>query len=89
MKNPKIVWEMVFVGAAVAVGIVLSARTWDAYNDQRVKTDRKQAEMRKAEKEREDLLEQKSKYESPAGREQLARDQGMTKPGEKPLSGGK
>lgn len=87
MKS-KVVWEMVFVGAAVAVGIALSARTWEAYNVQRLKGDEKSTEMKKAEAAREDLLKQKAKLESPAGREQMARDQGFTRPGEKPLENG-
>lgn len=88
MKKPRIVWEMVFVGVAVAAGIALSARTWEAYNVERVKSDQKVSEMKKAEGEREELLRQKGKFESPAGREQQARDIGYTKPGEKPLQGG-
>ncbi|MBX3118082.1 MAG: hypothetical protein KF784_03390 [Fimbriimonadaceae bacterium] len=89
MKKQRIVWEMVFVGVAVAVGIALSARTWDTYNQQRVKADKKVSEMKKAEQDREALLRQKGQYESPSGREQLAREQGYTKAGEKPLEGGR
>lgn len=81
----KRIWNFVFVAAAVATGIVLSLKPWRVYTEQRMLADQKLAEMKSAETSRSSLMEQKVRLESATGREELARNQGYVKPGERLL----
>ncbi len=81
MKTNKI-WTIGLVGGAVIIGIGLSARPWQVYAEQKVRTADYQKRMREAEQRRVDLTKEKARAEGPLGREQAARDMGFTKPGE-------
>lgn len=82
----RLIWNLLFVLAAVAVGLTLSIKPWKAFLDQRSKADASRREMQLAEKSREDLTRKKAELESKPGRELAARELGYTKPGEKPAS---
>ena len=77
-----------FVGAAAVLGVYLSRGPWLAYREQKQKAEIATTDMLKAEAEKTDLLKQKAKYESPLGRETLARQQNYVKVGEKPMTEG-
>ena len=83
----KLVWNVVFVAAAVGVGLFLSLKPWQVFSEQKGISDRSVAEMHKAEKSRAELMRQKAGIESSVGREQLVRDAGYRKPGETPVDG--
>ncbi len=78
----------IFLLGAVALGVGLSLRPWQVYREQRTKADTYLVEARRAEAQRIDLEEQKARYESPLGREELARERGYRKPNERPLDPG-
>lgn len=80
------VWTGLVVALAVTVGVALSVKPWHLYLEQREKTDMAKAEMRDAERERAELMRQRARYESPVGREELARERGYRKPDERPLN---
>lgn len=80
-------WNLALVAVAIAAGLALSAKPWEAYAKQRASTDRQLAEMRRAEASRAELSRRKAQVESPVGRERLAREQGYRKPGELPVDG--
>ena len=84
MKDKRI-WNLLFVGAAVATGVALSLKPWRIYTEQRKLANDKISEMSAAETGRTKLMEQKVKLESATGREKIARDYGFRKPGEQPL----
>ena len=83
----KLVWNIVFVAAAIGVGLFFSLKPWQVYGEQKGIADRSAAEMHKAERSRNALMRQKAGIESSVGREQLVRDAGYRKPGETPVDG--
>ena len=84
MKNKRI-WSFLFVGSAIAAGIVLSLKPWQVYADQRSLANQKIEEMRVAEANRTKLLEKKVRMSNATGREEIARNYGYVGPGERPL----
>lgn len=81
----KLGWRFFIVFAAVGVGLYLSRKPWEVYRDQDYKAKEISAEMQAAEKERERLLKDKMKIDNPIGREQIVRDWGWQRKGEKPI----
>lgn len=84
MKQRRI-WNIAIVTVALATGIALSIRPWDAYFKQRALSDAQIQQMQSAERDRADLSRQKARVENPTGMEALARQQGFHKPGEIPV----
>lgn len=82
MKRRKGLLNVLFVVVAMATGVALSMKPWKIYGEQRERAEQSQAQMQDAEKNREELTRLKARYENPVGREELARKQGYTKPGE-------
>jgi len=80
----RIVVDALIVVGAIVLGLALSIKPWQGYQEQRRLADRHAAEMRAADKSREDLIRKKAHLESKAGRELAARNQGYTKRGERP-----
>ncbi len=80
--RPKKVFNFLFIGLAVGMGIYLSLKSWQVYKAQKNKADYWKKELEIAEKERTELLKKKALYESPIGREELARERGYKKPRE-------
>ncbi|MEZ0327222.1 MAG: hypothetical protein ACAH95_15085 [Fimbriimonas sp.] len=70
---------------AVSAGLALSRKPWQVYQEQRKAADEQIAEMEKSEATREALVRQDAKLKSSVGREELVRDAGYRKPGERPL----
>lgn len=85
MKRKKRFLTIVFVVAAVALGIAFSIKPWQVYHDQRSAADAALAEMKDAEKSRTELTIKKARYESAIGREELARSQGYRQANETPV----
>ncbi len=81
----KLVWILLFFVAAIAAGVAFSLKPWQQYATQKSKADQATAEMRAAEHEKSDLVKQKARYESPIGKEQLARERGYKKINESPV----
>lgn len=81
----KLAWHTLFALLAISIGIALSIRPWQLYRDQREKAQDAATEMKAAERDRADLIRTRNRYESPVGREELARERGYLKPGERPL----
>jgi hypothetical protein len=77
---------IVFVVVAASVGAYLAREPWGRYQEERALARRSTEEMKKAEAERAQLIKQKARYKSPAGREELLRENGYTKQGEQPLN---
>ena len=77
--------RMVLFVLAAGCGLFLSRGVWSRYHEVRSDAVQAQSEMRAAEREKADLVQQRAYLESEAGREQAARDRGWLKPGEKPL----
>lgn len=74
---------------AIGVGLLLARGPWLAYFKQRAETERSLLEMSRAESDRNALLRQRTRLESAAGREELARARNFRKPNELPLEGDK
>ena len=83
MQRKAIINTVVVLGA-VAAGIFVSRRPWQVWQEQRRHTAEQVEEMRKSEKEREDLLRQDARLRSSIGKEELARSKGWMGPNEKP-----
>ena len=77
-------WVVLFV-AATALGAYLAREPWQKYQEERALARKANDDMRRAEAERAELIKQRAKYKSPAGREELLRESGYTKQGEEPL----
>ncbi|MFN3729663.1 MAG: hypothetical protein ACK4XJ_08135 [Fimbriimonadaceae bacterium] len=77
---------LLFLGAAIACGVLLSLKPWQVYAHERAKTNQMVSEMRDIEQRRAELLSQKARMESPTGREELAREAGYRRADEKPLT---
>jgi len=67
---------------AIACGVALSLRPWQLYREQRLRSNEAVHQMRKAESDKVALLRQESRFASPAGKEELARSRGYSRPGE-------
>ncbi|HTQ11323.1 MAG TPA: hypothetical protein VMI31_14755 [Fimbriimonadaceae bacterium] len=84
----KLVSTAFLVVAAAGVGLYLSRGPWLAYRQERQKSDAATNEMLKSEADKNDLIRQKAKLDTPIGREELARDLGYRKSGEQPVETG-
>jgi hypothetical protein len=80
--NGKLIFNLVFVGLALAVGIALGMRPWPVYQEQRKNAESLRSEALKSESDRVELERQRNKYETSLGREELARKGGYKKAGE-------
>jgi hypothetical protein len=83
--NRKLLWNVLFVIAAVGLGIGFSLKPWQVYREQRHAADAALADMRDAEKNRAELTKKKARYESAIGKEELARSQGYRQANETPV----
>lgn len=81
----KLAWNALFVLTALAVGAFLGYGPWQLYREQRAKADEAAIQMKEAERDRADLIRTRNRYESPIGREELARERGYRRPDERPL----
>ena len=79
------VLKVVFVVSAIGLGIAFSIKPWQIYRQQRRMADEALTEMKQAEKARTELMLKKDRYESPIGREELARSQGYRQANETPV----
>jgi hypothetical protein len=82
----KLFFNIVFLLAAVTLGVGLSLKPWQVYREQRKNADGYLRDARKAETDRVELERQKGKYESSLGREELAREGGYRKKNESELN---
>ncbi len=80
--RPTKAYYFLFVGLAFGMGIYFSLKSWQVYKAQKNKADYWEKELDHAEKERIELLKKKAFYESPVGREELARERGYKKSNE-------
>lgn len=78
----KLLFNIIFLAAAVAAGVALGLKPWPVYKEQRQHADNYLRDAREAEKARVDLERQRTKYETPLGREELAREGGYLRKGE-------
>jgi hypothetical protein len=81
----KLAYWVVFVVVAASVGAYMAREPWSKYQKERSLALEAGEEMKKAEAERAELIKQRSRYKSAAGREELLRESGYTKQGERPL----
>ena len=81
----KVAFYIAFALVAVSVGAYMAREPWGRYQEERALAKRANEEMKKAEAERAELVRQRAKVKSPAGREELLRDNGYVKKGEQPL----
>ena len=81
----KAVYWIVFVLGAASVGAYFAREPWADFQREKEMAREAEVEMRKLESERADLMKQNARVRSLAGREQLARDTGYLRDGEKPL----
>jgi hypothetical protein len=80
-----IYWEIAFVGAAVALGLVLSIKPWRLFLEQRAQINRDAANTQKAQASASELARKKARLNSGVGKEETARSHGYQKPGEIPV----
>jgi hypothetical protein len=86
MNVKKLIFNLVFVAAAVACGIFLSLRPWRVYLQVRRQADLQIEAMKQAEaRHAQDLIEE-ARYSSTSGREELARRRGLRKTNEIPTN---
>jgi hypothetical protein len=81
----KVAFWLAFFVAAVGLGAYFAREPWQRYQHERALAREANDEMKKAEAERAELIKQRARYKSPAGREELLRESGYTKEGEQPL----
>jgi len=77
--------KVLFVISGIGLGVAFSIKPWQVYREQRHAADEALTEMKQAERARTDLMLKKDRYESPIGREELARSQGYRQPNETPI----
>lgn len=75
----------VFAVLAVSVGAYMAREPWGRYQHERALARDAENDMKRAEAERAELIRQKARYKSAAGREELLRESGYTKEGEQPI----
>ena len=85
-EQPKKFWSVAFIVGAVALGLLLSAKPWRVYAEQRAQASQYEREMRAAEQKRVELAREQATLNGPLGREQAAREAGLLKPGEQPVA---
>ena len=78
-------WSILIVVVGVATGMALSLKPWQHYREQKEIANNARAEMKATEQQRSELMREKSRLESPVGREELARERGYRRPWEKPI----
>lgn len=81
----KLAYWVVFVVLAVSVSAYMAREPWGKYQNERALARDAEEDMKKAEAERAELIRQKARYKSAAGREELLRESGYTKEGERPI----
>ena len=84
MRNSKLFYTVFFL-LALGCGIYFSIKPWKLYFQQNEKAQKAISQMKKTEKERSELIRKKAYYESPVGKEELARNRGYRKPNELPI----
>lgn len=82
----KLLFNLLFVGAGLAVGVALGMKPWPVFQEQRKNADNYLRDAHKAESDRVDFERQRNKYETSLGREELARQNGYKKAGESDLN---
>ncbi len=76
------VWGLVVILAGVVTGAWMSQKPWKEMREQRAQAHAADQEMRRVESERNTLVREAARLDTPAGRERLARERGYRKPGE-------
>ena len=82
----RIGWTICTITSAALLGLALSLEPWQKFREEAEESARVQAETRKAEQQRGELLQESAELESPYGMEEQARGKGYRKPNERPLS---
>ena len=73
------------VFAAMSLGVYASRGPWQEFRREKEKSNDAVAEMEKIESRRRDLMDERSRYKSNKGREELARERGYRRPDEEPI----
>ena len=81
----KAVYWIVFTCAALTLGAYMAREPWGRYQHERALAKDSLKDMERAENERAQLIKERAKYKSAAGREELLRENGYIKEGEQPL----
>lgn len=81
----KLRWWVLGLLVALLGAAYLNKDTFSMYQEQLAIKNKNEARMKAAEEERARLLNRRTQLESPIGQEELARQQGYKKKGEKPL----
>lgn len=84
-KEARGIFNVLFVSAAVGVGLYLSREPWQAYQKQRAAAATAATSMRNAEKQRIELTRDSIGLDSSAAKAQLAREHGYIPAGEQRL----
>jgi len=82
----KIALNLFIVAAAIATGCYLSRGPYKVLADQQAKTQQQIKATRNAERDTEDLVRRDAQAHTPTGKEELARQAGFVKEGEKPAN---
>lgn len=78
-------WSIVAILVGVGAGLYLGRQPWTMVGDQRESAETARSERDHAQAERVRLATERARLESSIGREEMARRQGLRKPGEQPL----
>jgi hypothetical protein len=82
----KLIFNLIFVVAAVACGVWLSMRPWRVYREVKSQTELQVKDMKQAEYQHAQDLIEEAHYNSTSGKEELARRRGLRKPNETALT---
>ncbi len=81
----RVLFNFLFVIAAITCGIALTMKPWTVYKEQKVIAESYQEDANKAERERVKLEQDRAKLDSTLGQEELARQSGFRRAGETPI----
>lgn len=79
-------WKVLFITSACCLGLLLSHKPWAVYQEQKIKLQNTQKELKDFEIKRSKLVRRKLFYDSPVGQELLARNRGYHRASELPLN---
>jgi hypothetical protein len=84
-QTKKLLINVLFFGTAIGLGVYLSLKPWQHFQEQQTRKEEAVSEMKRVEKERIDLMKRHAQHDSSLGKEELARQRGYRKPEEVPF----
>jgi hypothetical protein len=70
---------------AIGAGLIMSLKPWHVYKAQQAETQKEVQEMNRSERTRTELLQQEAAAQTSVGKEEMARNLGYVRAGQKPI----